>query len=494
MAARHGRTLPAGRGATFHFGLSQSYSGKASSEHQRYIEREEACVVSFGNIAEEATERERVWGEIEARGGQRKGSIRITADAPQALREAVVEWLSDWRDEGRGPPGLAGQMMRIGAAHWPGDGLRIWTHDETDHQRIAQWLREWEGAHGSQAEPGEAIEEEPEPSAQTQHTLPGMDAGEADAHAERRGREAHRRKLAREAARRRKLPRGCREFLPQRTMIQRRLILELAHELPLEAQERALRAWCERELAAHVVSYHAVIHQPEAKNDVRNWHAHVVYAPIQLERETDREGRETGRFTFEADARLPPMPSILRALGGNGPQGRRGAGVLVKQWRRALAEAQNAELARAGVDKRYDPRSYKDQGIDRTGGQHLGTKRHALETSGRAATHWSAECPEWAQVMTEIEGELAECQARAEEHAGVYEAIEEIRLEMGAHAPEDTEQIRRWGQRVRDVIRSEPSEFGDAAHTEGWQPKVRALVGDIRRIGRECTTSVAPAR
>lgn len=93
---------------------------------------------------------------------------------------------------------------------------------------------------------------------------------------------------------------GTRESTPRRTLVQRRIVFLLAHELPLDAQERVLARWYEQELAAHGTSDHAVIHRPEGQNDRRNWHAHIVYAPITLEREHDAHGNETGRYTFEA--------------------------------------------------------------------------------------------------------------------------------------------------------------------------------------------------
>ena len=479
-----------GPGTTFHFHLNRCYTGRAGAQHQSYIEREEAACVSFGNICEEFSERKRVWEEIEARGGQRKGSITIDADADRALREAVIERLSQWAEEGRVPRRMAGALTRLGATQWPQKGLRVWTHDDADHQRLAGWLREWESAHQSQAERVPAESEDDTPSVPEQPALPGFEQTHPGPSEAERGR--HAKSLREKASRTRKLPRGTREFAPRRTLVQRRIIFELAHELPLEAQERALARWCEQELAAHGISYHAVIHQPEGQNDPRNWHAHIVYAPITLEREVGAQGTETGRFTFEAADRLPPMPTRLRVLGGNGPQGRRGASKLVQEWRKALADIQNVELRRVGTDKRYDPRSYRDMGLDKVAGQHVGTKRAAIEGSGRAVEHWSQECPEWRQVMSEIESRLENCSATDSEREGVMETIEEVRLEMGAHLPEAEPERRAWGLRLRSALRSEPSATG--TNPEGWQPEIHALADRIRKIGRSCTTMTPPAK
>ena len=137
--ARKGHALrgSGGSGTTFHFHLNQTYSGSTAASHQRYIERESACVASFGNIAEEESERTRVWEEIENRGAQRKGSFTIGADTDPRLRAAIIAELTQWRDEGRVPPRIAARTMRMWPKHWPEKGLRIWTHDDKDHQRIA---------------------------------------------------------------------------------------------------------------------------------------------------------------------------------------------------------------------------------------------------------------------------------------------------------------------------------------------------------------------
>ena len=213
------------------------------------------------------------------------------------------------------------------------------------------------------------------------------------------------------------------------------MIFKLAHDLPLEAQE----------LAAHGVSCNAVIHQLEGQNDLRNWHAHIVYAPFTLEREVDADGTDTGRLTFEDGDRLPPMPTRRRELDGNGPQGRKGASVLVQCERTVFADIQNTELRRIGADKRHDPRSHRDMGGNKVTGQHIGPKRAAIDGSGRAVDQWREECPEWRQVMAEIESTLEHWSAAEHEREGAFEAIEVVRLEMGAHAPEAAPERCAWG-------------------------------------------------
>ncbi|MCL1802164.1 MAG: MobA/MobL family protein [Eubacteriaceae bacterium] len=51
-------------------------------------------------------------------------------------------------------------------------------------------------------------------------------------------------------------------------------------------------------------------------------------------------------------------------------------------WRADLANRINAEMQRLGLDDRVDPRSYKDQGIDREPGVHMGAAATAMERRG----------------------------------------------------------------------------------------------------------------
>ena len=176
--------------------------------------------------------------------------------------------------------------------------------------------------------------------------------------------------------------------------------MELARELTMPAQKRALRAWCEGTLDAGGCMWHAVIHQPEGRNDPRNWRAHIVYTTAKVGRELDADGRDTGRFDFKKSDKMPKMVDVGVVLDENGPKKRKGVRELVFKWREAVAEEQNAELEKAGAEKRYDARSYKVRGIGHAPTTHHGASRSALDASGRGAMHRSPEASrEWDRVM-----------------------------------------------------------------------------------------------
>ena len=173
-----------------------------------------------------------------------------------------------------------------------------------------------------------------------------------------------------------RMPEHVRTHAPRRSIVQRRLIAELAHELPIERQKIALERWCTKNLGRRGVQWHAVIHAPEGKNDPRNWHAHIVFTTVNLDR-------------MRNDGKLPQQGQFVRILNGNGKRKKKGAAELVRRMRSSWAEEQNRELENEGCEKRYDPRSYRAAGIDREPGEHLGPARAALERTEDGALYWS---------------------------------------------------------------------------------------------------------
>ena len=445
---------------TIHFRLDQTSSGRDAAEHQSYIERTEAVVESFGTIAETREDRMRWWREVGERTDKKTGCITITGDADEALRGEVAARALEWGEEGRLGVRKAREVSRLGERAWEGGRtVKIRTFSADDHQRICGWLREWQRAEQERREAEEEAERE--------------EAGQA---------------APEEApAKRRMYPEGVRLHAPREGVVQRRVVLELASELSQAEMRGSLEQWCEAVLTSRGLAYHAVVHQPEANNDARNWHAHVVYTGLPVERERTADGRETGRFTIEAEDRLPPMAEAARVLGGSGPEGKEGARKLVTAWRRKHADVQNAWLAKAGIAKRYDPRSYAAMGDERIPGAHHGTKRAALETSGRGADEWPAHSPEWEEERRTLEqGMAAEGIAGAE--ASVLRAeLERVRLlgglySRGGAAQERTEAARQ----VEEEAAAEPLPRLEGTAGE-WQETLQAtqrMAGAGQRVPR----------
>ena len=136
------------------------------------------------------------------------------------------------------------------------------------------------------------------------------------------------------------------------------MILQLPHELPLDSQRRVLRRWCDEQLGQRGLSFHAAIHEPEAGNDPRNWHAHVLIAPCAVHGDASDwklERISAGRLRAH---------DHFRMLARHAPGKTAAAVERMKAMRAAFATIANDELEKAGHRPRLTHLSFKDQGRD----------------------------------------------------------------------------------------------------------------------------------
>jgi hypothetical protein len=207
--------------------------------------------------------------------------------------------------------------------------------------------------------------------------------------------------------------------------VQSRLIMEFPHELPLSACEKILDGFVE-EFRHRSLPVHAVIHHPEAQGDARNVHGHLVYhdrpvtewrppkpaatAPLTQGATPQSSSDQTTQASEYAPLRGGQENGVegLQALTGvrsahifspgatSGPSAvsrpifapTKSAEVRSKDWVKQLrstwADLVNAELVRAGINRRFDPRSYAEAGVEKVPTQHLGSAAMALERRGIA--------------------------------------------------------------------------------------------------------------
>ena len=427
---------------TIHFALNQVSSGAAAAAHQRYIERDQACVVSFGTIADTLQERCRLWEAIEERGQRKQGSVRLEPGALPALKRALLERVEGVPDA---LPAMVAKMLAGLDEHELDDQeVFVRTTDAKTHAALVRWLGEEDRR---LREDGATRSAHPEPS----------------------------KRLA-------WLPAGLRERSPRATIVQRRIVLEMPHELAVQDLEDMLRRWCREHLEAHGIAYHAVVHAPERGNDPRNFHAHVVYAPIGLERERSIGGADLGRWTFEDRDRLPEALDQVKRLAGNGPQGRTDAREAVTAWRRGACEVWNAQLRRRRCLKRYDARSYRAMGIDRIPGEHLGPARAALERPGRdGAQHWRGAPGAWEEARAWIES-TARGEGRDEhEIEHWYEWLEGIRVRSGLVGQPGVSE--RVAEAVEEMLGRPPaSDDGEEGETRSEvERRLRAMERELAR-------------
>ena len=184
-----------------------------------------------------------------------------------------------------------------------------------------------------------------------------------------------------------------------------RLQIRIVAELPCEvsAEDRAFiaRTFCDRLAALETrvgpdgierevgLMYTAVIHAPDAHNDRRNYHLHIVAHDRPA---TYLEDKGIWDFEFEESYcknrkwrigfpyRQNKIGSVTRA--GNGADYGRSGRNFVPAMRREFAEITNSVLEARGINRRYDPRRYTEMGITREATRHLGTKAAALEAIG----------------------------------------------------------------------------------------------------------------
>ena len=384
-----GNTDP--RHATFHFKLHETRDGGAARAHQRYIEREGATVSSLGNLASTQAERERLWEAVAERASDKSGKIQLDFTNEPELATQVLISLSDWT-HARLLTAPAARAVAVRAR------ATLQKHEAETPAELQELVQEAVNQADSQPDqpheelsPGTKRRRKHLEKKAPEHSVT-LWVRDADLHRETQERIQS---WLREEDRKKRL----KVRRPRQPVIQRRLVLELAHELDDDARERAVQTWCENTLGRAGVGWHAAIHAPENSNDERNYHAHVVYTQFALEREPDH-----ARWTFEEDTRLPPPAPVIKVLSGNGPEKRKGRNDLIRAWRAEWAEVQNKELEAVGASKRYEPRSYREQGRpDIIPGRHRGTVQSAIETRGgvAAATPEASET-QWERLASHL--------------------------------------------------------------------------------------------
>ena len=197
--------------------------------------------------------------------------------------------------------------------------------------------------------------------------------------------------------------------------VQSQLIMEMPHELTAAQRRQACEDFCRKAFEQRNLPYWAVVHVPEAKSDGRNFHAHILYYdrpgqrdenglwhfdqrkarelyPWGTESPKSRERRlrhvaDNGVGADRRDAARQQLAELEDWRQAGAPVNRstaaRGRDWL-KQLRATYCEAMNEQLALAGHDRRYDPRSYAAMGLNIEAQEHHGPRRSAMARQGKA--------------------------------------------------------------------------------------------------------------
>lgn len=187
--------------------------------------------------------------------------------------------------------------------------------------------------------------------------------------------------------------------------VQIRFLAELPHELTPEDRALIAQNFCDHLANLEVrrddngkerqvgMMYTAVIHAPDAHNDARNYHLHIVahdrparYLPgygmwdFEVQEHYIDFRKERIRYPFRQN-------KIGEVSQGTSKTGKEKSGKdFIPAMRAEFARITNTVLKARGVPRQIDPRKYTEMGIDRTPTEHLGTKAAALESIGVPTT------------------------------------------------------------------------------------------------------------
>lgn len=140
--------------------------------------------------------------------------------------------------------------------------------------------------------------------------------------------------------------------------VAREIVLALPAELDGQVRERMVRAFAEKLSIRHKVAVDYALHEPNAKGDNRNYHAHLLMS--------------TRRLT--ADGFTEKTRELDERKSGE-----------VEYWREEWANHANRYLAEHSRPERISHLSLAEQGIDREPTRHKGVAATAIERKNRTA-------------------------------------------------------------------------------------------------------------
>jgi len=227
----------------------------------------------------------------------------------------------------------------------------------------------------------------------------------------------------------------------RRGRVQCRIILELPHEADQATRFRIARDFA-RIFEEKGLPYWCAIHAPSGHNDARNWHLHIAYY--------DRPARRTpdGRWDFELEetyrtsARARRIHYPHRQAKDREAQGK----AWVLGLRRRYADIANFHLGVMGIEKRYDPRPYRESGVLKQATRHLGTRSAIVETYGVETRRGSE------NVRREVNFRLSQGAIRLRKREAEIDAIERRLEELLRRAPSlVTEDIKDGQARLAEA-------------------------------------------
>lgn len=146
---------------------------------------------------------------------------------------------------------------------------------------------------------------------------------------------------------------------------QLRLVLELPHEANDAIRLEIVRRFTWDAFEQNGIPYWAAIHRPTGKNDDRNYHAHIVFTDRPARKMINPQtGEQVWDFTITTQERDSSRHYITKRPFLQNKNRAMSSKDYPKALRQLYAHTANIVLSSHGVPVRYDPRSYKDMGLD----------------------------------------------------------------------------------------------------------------------------------
>lgn len=257
-----------------------------------------------------------------------------------------------------------------------------------------------------------------------------------------------------------------------------RVVGELPAEVSHEARLRIMRELT-KPFAEQNLPYMIVMHAPDHSNNDKNWHFHLIYHDRPVARFVNdpadpmhdhlrpcaNDGPKTsarkakalaqiglphmeqfvGRWNFDVPLHTKTKSRNTKTSFPFGQAKLRGAPIFDPARQRVrLAELTNIELERARANRRVDPRTFEQMGIDREPDEHLSSKRSQLEERGiPTPVGQRNEARQWRYRLGHLEAAYAKAVQELE-----AETLQ-LRRMLAARKPTD-EVAEKGGSLIRD--------------------------------------------
>ena len=223
--------------------------------------------------------------------------------------------------------------------------------------------------------------------------------------------------------------------------IQNRVIAELPFELDGRERVEIVRDFTDK-LSEKGLPFWAVIHAPDANNDKRNFHVHIVYADrpaAKMKDPKDPNGPELWDFEI-TDVKVyksrnkrvfhPYVQNKLPELSTSKALAVKWVPILRERWK----DVSNAVMERAGIEKRYDHRTYEAMGIQLDPLKHIPSKTFNKERKGELTEDGVVLARRQWQVMQDRLVAAHEKRARHRQRV-LKEKTDKARQVMGSQSP-----------------------------------------------------------